>query len=72
MGGDDPVRKYLTPFLVLIMAMLRLAHAMELRLIYDNDGNLVLGDGKYRKYNSLNQLVKVYNGSDDTEALLQE
>lgn len=43
----------------------------RLNLMYDANGNLVTGDGKYREYNSLNQLWKIYNGSDNT-TLLQE
>lgn len=45
--------------------------AAELRLTYDANGNLVTGDGKYRVYNSLNQLSAVYNGSDTAGALLE-
>ena len=45
--------------------------AAELNLTYDANGNLVTGDGKFRVYNSLNQLWKVYNGSTNT-TLLQE
>lgn len=43
----------------------------RINLSYDANGNLLSGDGKYREYNSLNQLWKVYNGSDNT-TLLQE
>ena len=39
-------------------------------LEYDLNGNLVSGDGFYRKYNSLNQLWKVYSGNNDSGALL--
>jgi hypothetical protein len=45
--------------------------ASEMSLTYDANGNLVTGDGKFRTYNSLNQLSKVYNGSD-TSILLEE
>jgi len=44
----------------------------EMSLIYDANGNLVTGDGKYRVYNSLNQLVQLYNGTDTSGILLQE
>ena len=51
---------------------LPICFAQELNLIYDANGNLITGDGKYREYNSLNQLCRVYNGSDDSGDLLQE
>ncbi|MBN1645511.1 hypothetical protein JW868_00560 [Candidatus Woesearchaeota archaeon] len=41
-------------------------------LEYDANGNLVSGDGKFRVYNSLNQLWKIYNGSNTSEPLLQQ
>jgi hypothetical protein len=46
--------------------------AVEMNLEYDANGNLVTGDGKYRTYNSLNQLSKVYNGSSTAGLLLYE
>lgn len=39
---------------------------------YDANGNLVSGDGKFRVYNSLNQLSKVYNGNDTNGLLFEE
>jgi len=46
--------------------------AVELRLVYDANGNLVTGDGKYRVYNSLNQLSRIYNGTSASDPLLEE
>jgi RHS repeat-associated protein len=40
-------------------------------LIYDANGNLVSGDGKYRTYNGLNQLWKIYNGTNSSGLLLE-
>ncbi|MCK5282202.1 MAG: hypothetical protein KAK00_02235 [Nanoarchaeota archaeon] len=40
-------------------------------MTYDSNVNLVTGDGFYREYNSLNQLWKVYNGSNSSGNLLQ-
>jgi hypothetical protein len=40
----------------LFVVMLPLCLASELHLIYDANGNLVTGDGKYRVYNGFNQL----------------
>jgi RHS repeat-associated protein len=36
----------------------------EYSLIYDGNGNLITGDGKFRVYNDFNQLVEVYSGND--------
>jgi hypothetical protein len=40
-------------------------------LTYDNNGNLVTGDGFYRQYNSLNQLWQVRSGSTAGGTLLE-
>lgn len=56
----------------LLIVTLPICHASELSLTYDANGNLVRGDGKYRVYNSFNQLSKVYNGSNSSSPLLQE
>ena len=58
-------------FYMLILSM-SIATATEMKLIYDANGNLVTGDGEYRIYNSLNQLWKVYNGSNSSGYLMQE
>ena len=59
-------------FISLLVISLPFCFANELNLVYDNNGNLVTGDGMFREYNSLNQLFKVYNGSSDSGLLLQE
>lgn len=58
--------------LSLLVISLPICFADTLSLTYDANGNLVSGDGKYRVYNSLNQLWKVYNGSDANGKLLEE
>ena len=45
---------------------------MQSNLETDANGNLITGDGNFREYNSLNQLIKIYNGSDDSGLLLEE
>jgi len=55
----------------LFMVLVPLVYGVESSLSYDTNGNLVTGDGKYRTYNSLNQLWKVYNGTN-TSVLLEE
>ncbi len=52
--------------------MIPIVHASELNLVYDANGNLVTGDGKYREYNSLNQLVRVRNGSTSSDPISEE
>ena len=52
--------------MILLVVSLPIAFAVELSLIYDANGNLVTGDGKYRGYNSLNELFKVHNGIDSS------
>ncbi|MBI2576315.1 hypothetical protein HYV84_03805 [Candidatus Woesearchaeota archaeon] len=63
-------------FIGILMAFLVVSFpvtgATELNLIYDPNGNLVTGDGFYRVYNSINQLWKVYNGTSDTNTMLEE
>ena len=58
-------------FMAVLIIMLPVAFADSISLTYDANGNLVTGDGNYRVYNSLNQLWKVYDGSD-TDLLLEE
>jgi|GEM_PF-2614257 len=57
--------------LVFLVVSMPFCFAQEMQLTYDANGNLVTGDGKYRTYNSLNQLWRVYNGSN-TSILLEE
>jgi RHS repeat-associated protein len=54
-----------------LVASLPVTFAAELHLTYDANGNLVTGDGKYRVYNSLNQLSAIYNGSGANGTLLE-
>ena len=56
-------------FMMMLIVMLPISFAET--LTYDNNGNLISGDGRYREYNSLNQLWRLYNGSD-TSLLLEE
>ncbi len=62
----------ITVFMASLIVLLPVCFADSISLTYDDNGNLVTGDGFYREYNSLNQLWKVYNGSDTSGNLLQE
>ena len=67
--------KYLngiSAFLMFLVVSMPFCLAQEMSLIYDANGNLVTGDGFYRTYNSLNQLWKVYNGTNSSGILLEE
>lgn len=57
-------------FLSVIIVSLPVCNAASLSLQYDQNGNLVTGDGLFREYNCLNQLVRVRNGSSNTSQLL--
>ena len=58
-------------FISLLIITLPISHADTLSLIYDRNGNLITGDGLYREFNSLNQLVKIRNGSNQGSPLLE-
>ena len=57
--------------LAMLIASLPVTFAAELRLTYDANGNLVTGDGKFRVYNSQNQLAQIYNGTNASGVLLE-
>src|SRR3989344_3099931 len=54
-------------FVFFLLISLPIALAVELNLTYDNNGNLINGDGKYRTYNEFNQLIRIQqNNSNGT------
>src|SRR3989344_1266731 len=57
-------------FMILLVVSMPVVFATELNLVYDANGNLLYGDGKYREYNSLNQLVRIR--SSDNSTILEE
>ena len=57
-------------FMAMLIMLIPVVHATELNLVYDQNGNLLYGDGKYREYNSLNQLVRIR--SSDNSTILEE
>ncbi len=59
-------------FLMCLVITLPVVHAGTLNLQYDANGNLVTGDGKFRVYNSLDQLAEVRNGSASDGVLLED
>ena len=61
-----------TIVLFLLVVSLPIIAASELNLIYDGNGNLITGDGKYREYNGFNQLITVWEGNSSSGDLLEE
>ncbi len=59
-------------FLFLFVVSLPITLAAELTLIYDSNGNLITGDGKYREYNEFNQLVRVREGDSCSGKIIKE
>ncbi len=57
-------------FMIFLVVSMPVVFATELNLVYDANGNLLYGDGKYREYNSLNQLVRIR--SSDNSTILEE
>ena len=64
--------KSISLILVILIISVPVCFALEMKLVYDANGNLVTGDGEYRTYNSQNQLWRVYNGSNSSGYLMQE
>ncbi|MFH0978133.1 MAG: RHS repeat-associated core domain-containing protein [Candidatus Woesearchaeota archaeon] len=59
-------------FLCLTVISIPVAIASQQNLVYDANGNLITGDGKYREYNAFNQLVKVRQGNSTAGTLLED
>ena len=49
-----------------------LIHAQEINYVVDANGNLVTGDGFYREYNELNQLIRIRESNLSTGKILEE
>ena len=56
----------------LLIAIQSVVYAETLNLVYDANGNLITGDGRFRVYNSFNQLSAIYNGSTNISSQLLE
>lgn len=56
----------------LLLISLPFCFAYEMNLIYDGNGNLITGDGKYREYNDFNQLVRVREGNSSSGKIIEE
>ena len=56
----------------ILIISLPFAFADELNRVYDLNGNLVSGDGYYKEYNELNQLVRIRQGNLSSSPVLEE
>lgn len=57
--------------LSVLIISLPVCFAASILLQYDQNGNLITGDGLFREYNGLNQLVRIRNGSTDSAPVLE-
>lgn len=64
--------KLFLSLLITAVLLLPIVQAQLTELTYDQNGNLISGDGKFRVYNGFNQLVEIRNGSDSSASLLEE
>jgi len=60
--------KYIAVAIIMLVVNIPLSYSTSLS--YDANGNLVSGDGLYREYNSLNQLWRVRNLTQEGNVLL--
>jgi len=58
-------------FMSFLMFSIPFCYSMQLNLTYDDNGNLITGDGKYREYNEFNQLIRIYEGDSDEGDILE-
>jgi len=64
--------KLLSLFIGSLIIVQPMVWAATLNLIYDANGNIISGDGRFRVYNSFNQLSAIYNGSTNVSNQLLE
>ncbi|MFA7708032.1 MAG: hypothetical protein WCX73_03715, partial [Candidatus Pacearchaeota archaeon] len=70
-GDNIKIRIVYPLFLLFLFISLPLTISAELNLIYDNNGNLITGDGKYRTYNEFNQLIRIQQ-NDSNGTVIEE
>jgi len=58
--------------LMFLIISLPIAFAQEINYVLDANGNLVTGDGFYREYNELNQLIRIRESNLSTGKVLEE
>lgn len=72
-GGFTKHTKFIVvSFLSLLILSIPPVFSLDLNLVYDENGNLITGDGKFREYNEFNQLVRVREGNDSSGDILEE
>lgn len=63
--------RLLATLIALLVISLPICAASEMNLVWDANGNLISGDGKFRMYNGRNQLTHVFNGTNASAPLLE-
>ncbi len=63
---------FIATLCIFLIITLPICFADTYKLIYDANGNLITGDGKYREYNEFNQLIRVRAGYDASGRILEE
>lgn len=58
-------------FLCTLIVSIPITIAVEIALVYDSNGNLITGDGKFREYNEFNQLIRVREGNSSDGDILE-
>jgi RHS repeat-associated protein len=64
--------EFLAFIMIVLIVSMPICFSAQMNLVYDANGNLITGDGVYRVYNSMNRLVKIYNGTNTSGVLLEE
>ena len=72
-GIINPKIKYFIIFILFFLLLsLPITFALEVHLTYDENGNLITGDGKFREYDEFNQLTRVRAGFNNVSRILEE
>ncbi len=71
---NNKFRFIITSFLLFLFLSLPITFASQINqtLVYDGNGNLITGDGKYREYNEFNQLIKIREGNNTNGTIMEE
>ena len=59
-------------FMIFLIISMPIVFATEINIQTDANGNIVTDGTTYREYNSLNQLIRIRNGSTNSSPMLEE
>ena len=71
-GFDKYNYDFLKKFRHDLIISIPLIYAQEINYVVDGNGNLVTGDGFYREYNELNQLIRIRESNTSNGKILEE